>query len=99
MVNREIEERVRRRDLRHDAFERGMRFDSGGPLNPTTVTAADHADLSVRPALLCDPFNRVVTVLTFVDQRRPFTSALIAPASFLNDMRITAPGPPFACEF
>src|SRR5262245_12169136 len=99
MVDRKIEERVRRRDLRHYALERGMRLDRGGPLDPTAVTTADHADFSVRPALLCYPIDGVVTVLALVDQRRPLAAAFIASARVLNDMRVTAPGPPFAREF
>src|SRR5262247_1546738 len=99
MVNREIEERVRRRDLRHDALERGVRLDGGGPLDPTAITAADHADLSVRPALLGDPINRVVTVLALVSEGLPLAVALITAPRVLNDVYVTAPAPPFACEF
>src|SRR5215831_10905515 len=75
-----------------------MRFDGGGPLDPSAVTAADHADLSVRPALLGDPINRVVTVLALMSEGDPLAVALVASARVLNDVYVTAPGPPFACE-
>src|SRR5262245_20967859 len=99
MVDREIEEQIGGGDLWHDALEGGVRLDGGGPLDPTAITAADHADLSVRPALLGDPINRVVTVLALVSEGDPLAVALITAPRVLNDVYVTAPGPPFACEF
>src|SRR5262245_13287468 len=99
MVNRKIEERVRRGDLRHNALERRMRLDRGGPLDPTAVTAADHPDLSIRPALPANPINRVVTVFPLMNEWRPLAAALIAAARVLNNVGVTALRPPFAREF
>src|SRR5262245_61824719 len=99
MVDREIEEQIGGGDLWHDALEGGVRLDGGGPLDPTAITAADHADLPVRPALLGDPINRVVAVLALVSERDPLAVALITAPRVLNDVYVTAPGPPFACEF
>src|SRR5688572_23238810 len=89
---------MRRRDLRHDAFERGGRVGSRGPLHPTDVTAADHADLAIRPGLFGDPSDRVVAVLAFVDEWLPRSFTVVAPAHVLCDQHITARGPPCAVD-
>src|SRR5688572_14412160 len=98
MIYREVEKRIGGRDLRHDAFERRVGFDRGRPLHESGVTAANHSDIPVRPALFRDPIDRVMTVFAFVHERLPLAVAVIASSHVLSDVHVTTLGPPLASQ-
>ena len=64
----------------------------GAPLHVSQVGASLHADFAVGPGLLGGPFDGVVAVLDVVAERLPLALRLMASASVLEDVGITAPG-------
>lgn len=66
--------------------------DGGKHLRRAHVGAAEHPHFAVRKGLSRDPFNRVVTILGFVDEGIPLAVGSVAAAHVLQENDIATRG-------
>ena len=83
-----VVERVGRRNLWDDAFERFRVLDCRSPLDVAKVAAANHSDVTVAPVLLGKPVDRIRTVLPLVDERIELTPAVFPAPDVLHHVNV-----------
>ncbi len=86
-AHRKVDAGVRRSD-RHDRRQVRRKFLGGGPLVVARIRPAPHRDLAVAIRLLGQPFDHVVTVARFLDERPELAFGVTAAANVDSQERI-----------